>query len=940
MDKQRDEVQWREERLLLVNGLIYLNATVNMHPVRGILDTGARSNIMSRHVFKKLGLVAENDRPQVILKTASSEELTPSFSTKCLVQFGSNNPVETSFLVLEQFEYGVLFGTRLLDRLRAEISFVERQIKIGNYIADMDTGERKTTKGPLFTIIEDVAQEEEGNESKEQQRDERSRETTPKTFEKSSFQNKDEETNSFVEAIERSRSTLSFSPDCTIPYLVKETVSEYVPVSVISQSETVVPNPENNSVSQSVSAEGRPHSSVALNTVFDQVSVHKDSVNDLVIVPAPDQVVHDRDNVSESIPVQENQVRDLVPFVSVSVHGDCGINVSGRGAFVRDIVPVSIPVHVNHGRDLVVIVPVKNDADERHYTQKELEISRSNDEDFEPFAERENIRNTLQRIEHSAVNDVPAELGNFFTIDHREEDDEPSHKRYQIMLVRSEMPPVERNGVDTDTDHVCGNAVRFLDEYEKEQQEQGIEAAGEYEAIIIIDEDMADVLEQEWDQETECAHCFHGNDTPVSMTEIPLAPSDENTVVTDTADNGNDEEKQRNAETEKFLADVRKNMGKQLTDEQKKTYEELLLKYRDIFAKDSFDVGIVSGIEHHIDTGNHEPISEGLRRKNPIQTEELRRQVTILMKMGFIRESIGNPWAAPAVLVKKRDGSFRFCIDHRRLNAITKKDKTPLPRIDDIHDHLAHAKFHTSIDIVQGYYHVPLEASSCEKTGFLTPFGQFEWTRMTMGLCNAPATFQRLMNRVLGENMYKFCLAYLDDIIGYSTTFEEHMAHVTYLFDRIRAAGLHAKLPKCRFGDDKTLFLGSVVSASGVTVDESKIESVKKFPIPKNQLMVRAFLGLTGYYRRFVLNYANEARPLINLTKNVKFEWGPEQQASFETLKLKVVEAPILVHPDFKRDFYIHCDASNYGVGAILKQKDDEGRERVIAYTSRILQPH
>ena len=540
-----------------------------------------------------------------------------------------------------------------------------------------------------------------------------------------------------------------------------------------------------------------------------------------------------------------------------------------------------------------------------------------------------------------------------FTTDHRAEEFKKTYRPFQILHVKERQQDSDLSSTACPTQDVCEGAVNFILDAER----KGLISAGDFESILVIDEDVALGLEHEMSRISGAPNRKTGGRSRVvlkksenvTMDECENVTTDEcEDVTTDMCENAETDfvdmtEVLNQSECENVRENKKTpvaNIGSNLTAEQRQEYEILLSRFDEIMAKSAFDVGFAKNIEHHIDTGDHRPIFEPLRRMNPIETEELRKQVGILIQLGFVRESIGNPWAAPAVLVRKKNGTFRFCIDHRKLNAITKKDRTPLPRIDDVHDRLAGSKFFTSLDFVSGYYHVPLEASSCEKTGFLTPFGLFEWTRMTMGLCNAPATFQRLMNRVLGPLMYKFCLAYLDDIVIYSKTFEEHLEHVDAVLSRIRDAGLKVQPAKSKFGADQLLYLGSNVSSNGISVDPEKIKSVEVFPIPKNQTMVRAFLGLTGYYRRFIFNYAKEAHPMIELTKTCAFRWGCEQQASFESLKLKLMRAPVLSFPDFKKPFYIHCDASNLGVGAILKQKDDENREKVIAYASRVLQPH
>ena len=317
------------------------------------------------------------------------------------------------------------------------------------------------------------------------------------------------------------------------------------------------------------------------------------------------------------------------------------------------------------------------------------------------------------------------------------------------------------------------------------------------------------------------------------------------------------------------------------------------MKFDDIMSQSQFDVGLAKDVEHHIETGDAPPAKEHPRRINPIEAEELMKQVKVLMKLGFVRES-NSPWAAPVVLVRKKDGTIRFCIDHRSLNRVTKKDSMPLPRVDDTHDRLAGCEYFTSLDFVSGYYHVRLSDSSCEKTAFHTPFGLYEWTRMTMGLCNAPGTFQRLMNRVLGPLMYQFCLAYLDDIIIYSKDFDSHLQHIEQVLEKVRDAGLKIKPQKSKAGETAVEFLGSRITKDGISVQPDKIRSMEEFPVPRNEKMLRAFLGLTGYYRRFVHSYALITTPLLQLTKkDALYHWTRQHQEAFDLLKLKLTTAPV-----------------------------------------------
>ncbi|GJW65091.1 reverse transcriptase domain-containing protein [Tanacetum coccineum] len=371
-------------------------------------------------------------------------------------------------------------------------------------------------------------------------------------------------------------------------------------------------------------------------------------------------------------------------------------------------------------------------------------------------------------------------------------------------------------------------------------------------------------------------------------------------------------------------------------DEPKLSDISVVRDFVDVFPEDLSGLPPQRQVEFRIDlVPGATPVAKSPYRLAPSEMQELSGQLQELQDKGFIRPS-HSPWGAPVLFVKKKDGSFRMCIDYRELNKLTVKNRYPLPRIDDLFDQLQGSCYFSKIDLRSGYHQLRVHEDDIPKTAFRTRYGHFEFTVMPFGLTNAPAVFMDLMNRVCKPYLDKFVIVFIDDILIYSKTKEDHEVHLRLVLELLRKEKLYAKFSKCEFWLQEVHFLGHVVNQSGIHVDPGKIEAVKNWKAPTTSSEIRSFLGLAGYYRRFIANFSKIAKPLTSLTqKNQKYVWGVEQEEAFQTLKNNLCDAPILSLPDGVEDFVVYCDASNQGLGCVLMQ-----RNKVIAYASRQLKIH
>jgi len=376
-----------------------------------------------------------------------------------------------------------------------------------------------------------------------------------------------------------------------------------------------------------------------------------------------------------------------------------------------------------------------------------------------------------------------------------------------------------------------------------------------------------------------------------------------------------------------------------LTPEQFQKAKELLERCSSAFVGPDNAVGYTDLVRHTIELEQGtKPIHCPPRRMSFTQKDALDEELDKMLKGGKIVKS-RSAWASPVVMVMKKDGSIRCCIDYRRLNEKTKRDSYPLPRIDDALDSLGGSKWFSTLDLASGYWQIAMDEEDVAKTAFTTHRGLFHWLVMPFGLCNAPATFERLMEGILGDLQWQKCLVYLDDIIVFGTDFDVAYSNLEEVFQRLIEAKLKLKPKKCFLFRNEVEYLGHLVSSEGIKPCANKVEAVKEWPTPENLKEVRGFLGLASYYRRFIPDFSEMASPLVHLTKkDVRFEWGEAQESGFQALKDALCGDTVLAYPLKTGLFVLDTDASLHAMGAVLSQVQGD-EERVIAYASKSFGP-
>lgn len=366
---------------------------------------------------------------------------------------------------------------------------------------------------------------------------------------------------------------------------------------------------------------------------------------------------------------------------------------------------------------------------------------------------------------------------------------------------------------------------------------------------------------------------------------------------------------------------------------------KILEDFKDVFP-DELPTGLPPkrGVDHEIVlVPGANPPSRAPYRMSVRELQELKKQLDENLKQGFIRPS-RSPFGSPVLFVKKKDGTMRLCVDYRALNKVTVKNKYPLPSISDLLDQLQGAKIFTKIDLRSGYHQIRIAENDIPKTAFRTRYGHFEFLVLPFGLTNAPATFMQLMQEIFHPYLDRFVIVYLDDILVYSRSLEEHEEHLRTVVQVLRENKLYAKLNKCAFYRKEIEFLGHVISADGVYMEKKKMQDIHEWPQPKSVHEVRSFLGLAGFYRKFIKNFSQISSAMTDLLKmDSKFNWTERHQGAFESLKRAVSSAPVLIIPDPKLPFVVSTDASGYAIGATLSQDQGKGLQPVAFLSKKML---
>ncbi len=374
---------------------------------------------------------------------------------------------------------------------------------------------------------------------------------------------------------------------------------------------------------------------------------------------------------------------------------------------------------------------------------------------------------------------------------------------------------------------------------------------------------------------------------------------------------------------------------KHLPPEQRGELKDLLMEFKPMC---SDTLGLTTWVVHDVDVGDSKPIKQHPYRMNPAKSAVVKREIEYMLDNGLIEPS-QSCYSSPVVLAPKADGTHRLCFDYRKVNSVTKTDSFPIPRLEDCIDRVGKARYVTTIDMLKGFWQVPLTERAKEISAFVVQDALYSCKVMPFGMKNSSATYQRLMNKVLAglEN----CEAYIDDVIVYSDTWNDHVRHLRALFERLVQANLVINLKKCQFAKATVTCLGHIVGKGQVLPRQAKVQAIVEFPVPTGKRELMRFLGMSGFYRKFCANYSTLVAPLTSLLKKgAKFDWSDKCQSAFDKLKAVLASDPVLVAPDFDKPFKLAIDASDVGVGAVLLQEDSNGVDRPVSYYSKKLNKH
>jgi hypothetical protein len=481
--------------------------------------------------------------------------------------------------------------------------------------------------------------------------------------------------------------------------------------------------------------------------------------------------------------------------------------------------------------------------------------------------------------------------------------------------------------------------IAYIERYEPLFQQSGITVMpGIYDSILCNDSKQFSIVLTNLTSKT----VFLNKLTIVAIVESLDHLSTCNVICEiNLDDNPKSDENKNNSDDNSFI-DIMNTLDSKfplinLNDDEIQQVKILIKKYAQLFITNK-QRSTAMGVYHEIDTGTARPLHCAPNRVAFKEREYIQQQVQEMLKNKVIQPS-KSPWASRIVLVKKKDGKLRFCVDYRTLNSITKKDVYPLPRIDDSLAMLKKGKFFTTLDLFAGYWQIPLASDSKEKTAFITDSGLFEFNVMPFGLCNAPATFQRFMDATLAGLKWKSLLVYMDDIIIFSTTFDEHVKDLDEVFTRLDNANITLNINKCEFFKEKIHYLGHVVSVEGIQPSQDKIKAILNKNSPRNIKELHNWLGICSYYRAFIPNFAKLCAPLYGLLRrDIGFLWTEKEENIITELKQYLSTQPILNHPNFDYPFILRTDACIEGLGATLSQLINS-KENVIQYLSRSVQP-